>query len=68
MANMTPKAKRNRKQRLLDAHGSVCQICGRTADPVDLNIDHKVPKAEGGSNNFENLRLTCPKCNYDRHH
>lgn len=28
-----------------------------------LSIDHKVPRAKGGSNKLDNLLLSCEKCN-----
>ena len=41
-----------------------CQICGRTAkDGVRLEIDHKVPRAKGGSNHPSNLWTLCFDCN-----
>jgi hypothetical protein len=42
-----------------------CQICGRTAreDSVKLHVDHKVPKAKGGTNDPDNLWVLCKDCN-----
>jgi 5-methylcytosine-specific restriction endonuclease McrA len=68
MANMTPRAKRNRKERLIERDGPYCKLCGTRRAPTDLNIDHITPKSEGGSNNISNLRLACYPCNYGRHH
>ncbi|WP_445638757.1 HNH endonuclease [Nostoc sp. DSM 114161] len=31
-----------------------------------LTIEHLLPKSRGGSNSFENLRLSCFKCNNTR--
>lgn len=68
VANMTPRNKRGKKARLLAAMGAICQICGQARAPEELTFDHIIPKAEGGSNSIENLRLACYKCNYERHH
>jgi 5-methylcytosine-specific restriction endonuclease McrA len=69
MANMTPRAKRNRLRRLIDRDGLLCGICGQPIVPPEQpTIDHIVAKAEGGPNSFENLRLAHYRCNYDRHH
>lgn len=67
MANMTPRTKRNRRDRVLATHGRVCWICH---EPIgdDLTLDHVLPKSEGGSNAEANLRPAHRKCNYDRHH
>jgi hypothetical protein len=32
-----------------------------------LHIDHIIPVARGGSNDFENLRLLCAWCNMHKH-
>jgi 5-methylcytosine-specific restriction endonuclease McrA len=31
--------------------------------PADYHIDHFIPRARGGGNRIENLRLACPDCN-----
>lgn len=41
-----------------------CQLCGRDVkDGVKLEIDHKVPRAKGGSNDPSNLWTLCFDCN-----
>jgi hypothetical protein len=41
-----------------------CQLCGRTAkDGVRLEVDHKTPRAKGGSNQMSNLWTLCFDCN-----
>jgi len=37
-----------------------CQFCGSTND---LQIDHILPKAKGGSDIEGNLQVLCAKCN-----
>jgi 5-methylcytosine-specific restriction endonuclease McrA len=36
-----------------------CQYCGRNAE----NIDHVVPKSQGGSHTWENVVACCRTCN-----
>lgn len=67
MANMTPRAKRNRRERVLAQHGRICWICGQPIGE-DLTLDHVTPKGEGGSNSVDNLRPAHYSCNYARHH
>ena len=53
-----------RKQKLLDAKGCVCQGCGRGFDDSRyLELDHNTPRASGGSNNLSNRLLLCRPCN-----
>jgi hypothetical protein len=39
---------------------SRCELCGSS---FALEIDHKLPRAKGGSSKIENLRLMCRSCN-----
>lgn len=49
---------------VLKRDGYRCQICGRSAqDNVILHVDHKVPKAKGGTNEMRNLWTLCQDCN-----
>jgi tetratricopeptide (TPR) repeat protein len=40
-----------------------CQYCGRKPPDVVLQIDHLVPVAKGGTDDFENLVTSCEDCN-----
>lgn len=41
-----------------------CQICGRTIDDgIELQVDHKIPVAHGGTNDLDNLHTLCSECN-----
>ncbi|MBI5535091.1 MAG: HNH endonuclease [Deltaproteobacteria bacterium] len=40
-----------------------CQYCGRTPAPSELNIDHVVPRSQGGEDSWENLVTACRPCN-----
>lgn len=41
-----------------------CQYCARTiSDGIKLEIDHKTPIAEGGTDNYDNLITSCNECN-----
>jgi len=40
-----------------------CQYCGKKAPDVILEVDHIVPVAEGGTNDFINLVTSCRDCN-----
>jgi 5-methylcytosine-specific restriction endonuclease McrA len=68
MANMTTQQRRNRKARLLAEYGPQCWWCKEWFTPEELTFEHLIAKCDGGSNNYENLRLACVPCNHGRHH
>lgn len=41
-----------------------CQYCGRSSPEVELQVDHIVPQAKGGSDDIDNLITACSECNY----
>jgi hypothetical protein len=43
--------------------GYRCLMCGRTANQVELQIDHVISVAEGGTDELENLATLCRDCN-----
>ncbi|MDE2947471.1 MAG: DNA methyltransferase [Chloroflexota bacterium] len=49
---------------LLEQHGSRCQGCYRDFDdPRYLQLDHNVPRSDGGLNHISNRVLLCGPCN-----
>lgn len=46
--------------------GFTCQYCGRMTPEVVLEVDHIVPRAEGGSDEFYNLITACWDCNHGK--
>ena len=56
---------RTQHGRLLADVGARCQGCGNdySFDPRVLEVDHKMPRADGGTDAYENLTLLCPPCN-----
>jgi 5-methylcytosine-specific restriction endonuclease McrA len=43
--------------------GNTCQYCGRTLPRTDLNLDHVVPRSQGGRTTWENVVCCCIDCN-----
>lgn len=43
--------------------GNTCQYCGRELPRSELNLDHVVPRAQGGRTNWENVVCCCVECN-----
>ena len=54
--------------RLLADVGAFCQGCGNDYgfDPRVLEVDHRQPKSDGGTDAYENLTLLCPPCNKEK--
>lgn len=48
---------------VLKRDGFRCAYCGRVAESVDLQVDHIVARASGGSDEMENLVTACRACN-----
>ncbi len=49
---------------LIIKHGPQCQGCDRTFDdPRYLELDHRQPRSDGGSNELSNRILLCSPCN-----
>lgn len=40
-----------------------CQYCGKTFDRQDLNLDHVIPRDQGGPTSWENIVCSCIRCN-----
>ncbi|QOJ37166.1 MAG: HNH endonuclease [Nitrospira sp.] len=64
-----------KRARILSRNGYTCQVCGAGGGEVDpygssrrvrLQIDHIIPKKEGGTDQDENLRVLCSTCNEGR--
>jgi RNA-directed DNA polymerase len=50
---------------LLKSQGAKCPICGSFFTPFDVKeweIDHKVPRSDGGQDTYDNLQLTHKAC------
>ena len=61
----SPPVDRTTRARILHLAAYRCQMCGRTPeeDGVKLQVDHKIPREWGGSNEDDNLWATCSTCN-----
>lgn len=51
------------RARVLERDRFRCRRCGATSDEARLVIDHIVPVAQGGLNEFQNLQALCRPCN-----
>jgi HNH endonuclease len=54
------------KMRVVRRDNYTCQHCGKHLIDNEVEFDHKIPIAKGGSSEEHNVRLTCFKCNRDK--
>ena len=52
--------------RMLCGQDARCVYCGVLLSSK-YHIDHKTPVSRGGGNELENLQITCPRCNTQKH-
>lgn len=43
-----------------------CQYCGKQMSRSELNLDHVVPRSQGGKTSWENVVCSCVPCNLDK--
>ena len=61
----TPSA--NLINTLWGKQNGICYLCASPLDRNKINVDHKNPVSQGGSNRQSNLGLTCATCNKEKH-
>jgi len=52
-----------RRFEVFKKHNFTCQYCGRRTPEVILEIDHIIPKSRGGTDDIDNLTVSCFECN-----
>ena len=43
--------------------GARCELCGISSKDMQIDVDHIIPRAKGGSNDLSNLQALCRTCN-----
>jgi 5-methylcytosine-specific restriction endonuclease McrA len=51
------------RKNILIRDGNVCQYCGTRFLSSELELEHVIPRAQGGGSTWENLVAACRKCN-----
>ena len=51
--------------RIIKKYNGKCAYCGEKCI-TKYHIDHKTPLSRGGGNEFDNLALSCPRCNLSK--
>lgn len=61
---MLPKSRvRFSRLNIYARDASTCQYCGRRFPRSELNLDHVVPRSQGGLTTWENVVCSCVPCN-----
>jgi len=53
-----------RRRALIKVRGSACEICGATSTERVLQVHHRVPVLQGGSDAESNLQVLCFPCHH----
>lgn len=56
------EVKFNRRS-IFERDGFVCQYCGQKHAEDNLNLDHVIPRDQGGRTSWENIVTSCLRCN-----
>ena len=51
------------RHNIFERDKDTCQYCGRVFDRRDLNLDHVIPRDQGGPTTWENIVCSCIECN-----
>jgi hypothetical protein len=53
-----------RRRRLIESRGGSCEICGIPGSERQLQVHHRVPVLQGGSDSEQNLLVLCFACHH----
>ena len=54
---------RNLRQRVIERDGPRCVYCDEDLSIAEIHMDHVIPESQGGETTYNNLQVTCRKCN-----
>ncbi len=52
------------RQNIYARDGDTCQYCAQRLPRNQLNLDHVVPRSQGGGSSWENVVCSCHRCNW----
>ena len=61
-----PVYRTNLRAAVLLRDNNKCVYCGRPGKRTPLELDHVIPKADGGTDRYDNLVASCIPCNRDK--
>lgn len=54
---------KNLRRMVIERDGLRCVYCDDDLTGAEVHLDHVIPESRGGPTNYENLQVTCRKCN-----
>lgn len=51
------------RRRVIERDGLRCVYCDDDLTDQEVHLDHVIPESRGGSTTYENLQVTCRRCN-----
>lgn len=64
VAHKASKASARALRRIIERQGYCCAACGIALTPDSANLDHIIPKNDGGDDTVRNLQWLCKECNH----
>ena len=53
----------NLRRRVIERDGYRCVYCDEDLTNSEIHMDHVIPESQGGPTTYNNLQVTCRKCN-----
>lgn len=71
----SPRARYTLRRQIAERHTWLCHWCsrplnedgGQASNELYATIEHLIQRSQGGTNDLDNLRLACRRCNNERH-
>jgi 5-methylcytosine-specific restriction endonuclease McrA len=53
----------NIRRMVIERDGLRCVYCDEDLTDQEIHLDHVIPESKGGPTTYDNLQVTCRKCN-----
>jgi len=63
MLNHKERIPSNLRRRVIERDGLHCVYCDDDLSNSEVHLDHVIPESRGGETSYNNLQVTCRKCN-----
>ena len=63
---MKERIPKHLRKRVIERDGYFCVYCDDDLRNSEIHLDHVIPESKGGKTSFDNLQVTCRKCNTEK--